>query len=165
MHLNNSGVASPVAMAGLSDGASGQLNLFSAEKFADRRAFRVSARQRETGRFFTGLDDVADDGKSSDVSRYRDSSKMNVVPSEVSLAFALARPQPDRFVRCRGGSRGADPPAQRQAGNVGYQFSAVPMKKAILRASSVRNSRARSGGGSWRLLVFLHCSAVLTPLA
>ena len=58
--LRNSAVASPVAMAGTVGRRLRHLNLFAAEKFPDHRHFEFE-RHRETGHFFTGLDDLADD--------------------------------------------------------------------------------------------------------
>src|SRR5258707_15505657 len=101
-------------------------------------------------------------GKSSDVSRNRDSSKMKVV-----------RPRSTRFRPCATTARlgsyatevGAVGAVRRLSTKPGMSvisFFADPMKEAIFRKSSCLNSRVRSGEGVAFLLGFFTAGASLS---
>src|SRR5882724_13053469 len=93
-------------------------------------------------------------GKSSDVSRYRDSSKMNVVPAIVARFRPCATTARLGSYVAEAGAVGAVRRVNSKPGTSVISFSLAPIKDAILRASSFRNSRARSGDGVALLLTF-----------
>src|SRR5271165_5033963 len=86
-------------------------------------------------------------GKSSDVSRYRDWSKMNVVPLRVARFRPCATTARLGSYVAEAGAVVAVLRVNSKPGTSVIRFSAGPMNDAILRASFARNSCTRSGDG------------------
>src|SRR5271166_2603988 len=84
-------------------------------------------------------------GKSSDVSKYRDSSKMNVVPPRIARFRPCTTTARLGSYVAEAGAVGAVRRVSSKPGTSVINFSLSPIKEAILRASSFRNSRARCG--------------------
>ena len=122
-------MVSPVAMAGTVGGRLSHLNLFPAEKFPDHGHFEFQ-RHRETGHFFTRLDDLADDRQ---IERRQQVSRFTVDESGCGRglpAFVLGRsrsrsarrsPSTERSARSAGESS--------QAGNIGCPILCGPNKR------------------------------------
>src|SRR5208282_1162438 len=93
-------------------------------------------------------------GKSSDVSRYRDWSKMNVFPPRVARFRPCATTARLGSYVAETGAVGAVYRVSSKPGTPVVCFSLGPMKEAILRASSFRDAQSRSADGMTLLLAF-----------
>src|SRR5689334_15030781 len=93
-------------------------------------------------------------GKSSEVRRYRDSSKMNVVPARSARFRPCATTARLGSYVADVGAVGAVRRLRSKPGTSVTSFSEEPIKKAIFRARSVRNSRVRFDAGFLLFLLF-----------
>ena len=152
---SSSAVVSPVAIAGRFEGTSGAGISSRPKSSRTTDISSLSTKQRYGASSLASIT-LQVTGKSSEVSRYRDWSKMNVVPPRFACFRPCATTARLGSYVAEMGAVGAIRRTSISPATSVTSFSFDPTKEAIRPANFARNSRTSSGGGQPFCFVFLY---------